>query len=202
MLVKVCGITNLEAAQVVANESADFIGFVFAPSTRKIDPLNAQKISKKLPDSIKKVGVFVNESKNTIERISDQVGLDYIQLHGDETIEFANSLSLPIIKALNLNDELMFNLDNFPAEYFIIDSPGKKFRGGSGETFDWNELTHLNIDLNKIILAGGLNETNVHSAIKAVNPIGVDVSSGVEVNGEKDPLKIKQFIKLAKRKDE
>lgn len=202
MLVKVCGITNLEAAQAVANESADFIGFVFAPSTRQIDPLNAQKISKKLPDSIKKVGVFVNETKNKIECISNQVNLDYIQLHGDETIEFARSLSLPIIKALNVNDDLIFNLKNFPAEYFIIDSPGKKYRGGSGETFDWNELMHLNINLNKIILAGGLNETNVLTAIKAVNPIGVDVSSGVEVHGEKDPLKIKQFIKLAKRKDE
>lgn len=201
MLVKVCGITTLEAAQVVANESADFIGFVFAPSTRQIDPLKAKEISGKLPASIKKVGVFVNETKTNIELIATQVGLDYIQLHGDETAEFATSLSLPVIKALNVSNQLAFNLKHFPAEYFIIDSPGKNYRGGSGETFDWNALTEMDINFKKVFLAGGLNEHNVNSAIQTVHPIGVDVSSGVETDGKKDSLKIKQFIKQAKRKD-
>ncbi len=194
MLVKVCGITTLEAAKVAANELADFIGFVFAPSTRYIDPVNASKIAKELPASVKKVGVFVNESKANIEKNASLVGLDYIQLHGDEQAEFASELSLPIIKALNVNDKLISDLNHFPADYFIIDSPGKKYAGGSGETFDWGQLTDLNIDLDKVFLAGGLNENNVKLAIDTVKPIGVDVSSGVEVNGKKDTFKIKEFI--------
>src|SRR5699024_5575234 len=107
---------------------------------------------------------------------------------------------LPIIKALNVNNSLISNLHHFPADYFIIDSPGKKFRGGSGEVFDWNQLTDLNIDLSKVFLAGGLNEKNVKSAIETVRPIGVDVSSGVETNGKKDISKIKQFLKQAKER--
>ncbi len=201
MLVKVCGITTLEAAQTAANNSADFIGFVFASSTRQIDPLKAKEIAKELPTSIDKVGVFVNESIVNIERIASLVGLDYIQLHGNESAEFASELSLPIIKALNINNELTSDLNHFPADYFIIDSPGKKYAGGSGVTFDWSELTNLNIDLNKVFLAGGLNEKNVKLAIETVNPIGVDVSSGVETNGKKDILKITEFIKQAKGKD-
>src|SRR5699024_7209750 len=116
MLVKICGISTLEAAQVAADEGADLIGFVIAPSTRRI------------------------------EKIAQEVGLDYIQLHGDETAEFARELSLPVIKAININDTLIFDLNQFPATYFIIDSPGKKHRGGSGETFDWNALTQTNIN--------------------------------------------------------
>lgn len=201
MLVKVCGITTLDAAQTAANNSADFIGFVFASSTRQIDPLKAKEIAKELPTSIDKVGVFVNESIVNIERIASLVGLDYIQLHGNESAEFASELSLPIIKALNINNELTSDLNHFPADYFIIDSPGKKYAGGSGVTFDWSELTNLNIDLNKVFLAGGLNEKNVKLAIETVNPIGVDVSSGVETNGKKDILKITEFIKQAKGKD-
>src|SRR5699024_5228611 len=119
---------------------------------------------------------------------AQEVGLDYIQLHGDETAEFARELSLPVIKAININDTLIFDLNQFPATYFIIDSPGKKHRGGSGETFDWNALTQTNI-----------NFRNVFLAIQTVSPIGIDVSSGVESNQIKDHLKIKEFIKQAKQ---
>ena len=107
---------------------------------------------------------------------------------------------MPIIKALTVNKDLIFDLNHFPADYFIIDSPGKSFRGGSGEIFDWSQLTDLDIDLAKVFLAGGLNEKNIKLAIETVKPIGVDVSSGVETNGEKDISKIKQFIKQAKER--
>src|SRR5690625_2186063 len=85
MLVKICGISTLEAAQVAADEGADLIGFVFAPSTRRIEPSKAKEIVNNLPSSLKTVGVFVNETKTNIEKIAQEVGLDYIQLHGDET---------------------------------------------------------------------------------------------------------------------
>ena len=200
MLVKICGITRLDAARVAVDEGADFIGFVFAPSSRQIEPKKAREIARQLPPTIKKVGVFVNETKEQIEIIARQVKLDYIQLHGDETATFAENLSLPVIKALTVSDQLIFDLSHFPASYFIVDSPGKNYRGGSGETFDWSKLKKLNINLDKVLLAGGLNEKNIASAIQLINPAGVDVSSGVESNGKKDLIKIKQFINLAKER--
>src|SRR5699024_11057966 len=128
-----------------------------------------------------------------------EVGLDYIQLHGDETAEFARELSLPVIKAININDTLIFELNQFPATYFIIDSPGKKHRGGSGETFDWNALTQTNINISNVFLAGGLDEENDNLAIQTVSPIGVDVEGEVRSNEVTDQLKIKEFIKQAKQ---
>src|SRR5699024_11678851 len=104
-----------------------------------------------------------------------------------------------IIKAINIYYSLIFNLNQFPTTYFIIDSPGKKHRGGSGKTFDCNALTQTNINFSNVFLAGGLNEKNVNLAIQTVSPIGVDVSSGVEGNQIKDHLKIKEFIKQAKQ---
>src|SRR5699024_11149893 len=154
MLVKICGISTLEAAQVAADEGADVIGFVFAPSTRRIEPSNARAIVNNLPSSLKTVGVFVNETKTNIEKIAQEVGLDYIQLHGGETAEFARELSLPVIKAININDTLIFDLNQFPATYFIIDSPGKKHRGGSGETCDWNNLTQTYVNYSNVYLSG------------------------------------------------
>src|SRR5690625_3386454 len=96
MLVNICGISTLEAAQVAADEGVDLIGFVVAPSTRRIEPSKAKEIVNNLPNSLKTVGVFVNETKTNIEKIAQEVGLDYIQLHGDETAEFARELSLPV----------------------------------------------------------------------------------------------------------
>src|SRR5699024_5054462 len=108
-------------------------------------------------------------------------------------------LSLPVIKAININVKLIFDLNQFPATYFIIDSPGKKHRGGSGETFDWNALTQTNINFSNVSLAGVLNEKNATLAIQTVSQLGIDVSSGVESNQIKDHMKIKEFIKQAKQ---
>src|SRR5690625_2750009 len=113
--------------------------------------------------------------------------------------ECARNLSLTVINGININNNLISDLNQLPASYFIIDSRGKKHRGGSGETFDWNALTQTNINFSNVFLAGGLNEKNVNLAIQTVSPIGVDVSSGVESNQTKDHLKIKEFIKQAKK---
>src|SRR5699024_7792400 len=169
------------------------------PSTRRIEPSKAKEIVNNLPSSLKTVGVIVNETKTNIEKIAQEVGLDYIQLHGDETAELERELSLTDIKAINSNDTLLLDITKFLATYFIIDSPGKKQRGGSGETFYWNALTQTNINFSNVFLAGGLNEKNVNLAIQTVSPIGIDVSSGVESNQIKDHLKIKEFIKQAKQ---
>lgn len=199
MLVKVCGITSMEAAEAVSTGQADFIGFVFAPSKRRISPKNAAKIAQHIPSSTKKVGVFVNESVENIHFIANLVGLDFIQLHGDEQASFANKINYPIIKAFSINDINPKTIHSYPCDYYLIDSPGEKYRGGSGKTFQWEKLNELNIDRDKLLLAGGLSIDNVEHAIASVRPVGVDVSSGVESDGVKDVKKIKKFIFHAKR---
>lgn len=198
MLVKICGIKTVHAAQVVTEAGADFIGFVFADSKRKVTPELAAIIAKTLPSTIKKVGVFVNESVENMIAIAKQVGLDYIQLHGDEEAIIAEQLPYPIIKAFSANQ--LNGIHSYPCDFYLIDSPKGKYRGGTGKTFNWDVIRELDIDPDKVILAGGLSPENIKDAIYIVQPAGVDVSSGVETNNEKDDKKIIQFVKNAKSK--
>ncbi|MGM8211356.1 phosphoribosylanthranilate isomerase [Virgibacillus sp. W0430] len=198
MLVKICGIQTVEAACTAIEAGADFIGFVFAPSKRRISAFKAAEIAHALPSPIKKVGVFVNERAETIRAIAETVELDFIQLHGDETADFAAALPYRIIKAYTIDQAMCENISDFPCDYYLIDSPAQKYRGGSGEAFAWEKITKLSVDPNKLLLAGGLTTENVRQAITVAQPVGVDVSSGVETNGIKDNLKIKTFIQKAK----
>jgi len=198
MFVKICGITDKETAHFVQEAGADFIGFVFAPSKRRISPVNAAKISKHLSSKIKTVGVFVNESVENMKYIANLVGLDYIQLHGDEPASVAKKIPYPIIKAFSIQQVNPKTVHEYPCDYLLIDSPGEKYRGGSGNVFNWERLENVQMDKSKMILAGGLSAENVRDAKKFVKPAGVDVSSGVETNGMKDPLKIKRFLERAK----
>lgn len=199
MKVKICGIRDISTALSAVDNGADALGFVFAESKRKINPEAAGEIIRELPGEVLKIGVFVNETKEAIEEIANVSGINVIQLHGDETPEFCSSFSLPVIKALSVGspDDLS-QLDEFSCEYILLDSPKGKYRGGNGVSFDWSILNKPMQD-KKIILAGGLNPENVGEGIKATNPYMVDVSSGVETEGKKDPKKIKRFIDNAKR---
>ncbi|MGM8365453.1 phosphoribosylanthranilate isomerase [Virgibacillus sp. W0181] len=198
MLVKICGIQTIEAGTTAVEAGADFIGFVFAPSSRRLSPFQAAGIAHSLPSSVKKVGVFVNEQVETILTIAETVKLDYIQLHGDEAAEIAEVLPYPIIKAFSIDEAIHEQIDQYPCDYYLIDSPARKYRGGSGKTFDWEKMLTLPIDRKKILLAGGLTAENIQEAIEVVKPAGVDVSSGVETDGVKDNTKIRQFLSLAK----
>jgi len=204
MFVKICGITTREVAKAAVDGGADFIGFVFADSKRKITSADAAMIAKSIPTSVKKVGLFVNETIETMKKIAEEVGLDVIQLHGDEPAEVAEQLPYEIIKAFPAEKESFEAIKHYPCDYILLDGPSKKYRGGNGIVFDWNLLNDLELDHRKLILAGGLTPENVEVAIEKVDPIAVDVSSGVETGGKKDIEKIKQFIRNAKqtRKDE
>ncbi|MCM3741187.1 phosphoribosylanthranilate isomerase [Oceanobacillus luteolus] len=201
MLVKICGITTREAAIAAVEAGADFIGFVFAESKRKITPAKAAEIAKNVPVSVKKVGVFVNEKPLVMREIASEVGLDFIQLHGDESSVTAESLPVEIIKALPAEKQLLAQHDDYPCDYLLVDTPSKSVRGGTGKTFDWDVLNEWKTN-KKLILAGGLTPENVQQAIKKVKPVGVDVSSGVETDGKKDIEKIRQFIKRAKERED
>ncbi|MFB7138146.1 phosphoribosylanthranilate isomerase [Gottfriedia sp. NPDC056225] len=197
MKVKICGITDLTSAQIAVDAGADAIGFVFAESKRQVKIDEAKKIIKSLPNSILKIGVFVNESKETLESIYEEVGLTHLQLHGDETPEFCRSLRYPSIKAIRVESEKdVEKLSEYDCDYVLVDSPSGKYRGGNGTTFDWELLNSKKI--NNLVLAGGLTIDNVLPACNIVKPLMVDVSSGVEMNGKKDYEKIKMFIKKVK----
>ncbi|RDW21081.1 N-(5'-phosphoribosyl)anthranilate isomerase [Oceanobacillus arenosus] len=198
MLVKICGITTKEAGAVATQSGADFIGFVFAESKRKISPEAASEIVRSLPSSVEKVGVFVNETVDRMIEVAKIVGLDYIQLHGEEPADVAKALPYKIIKAFSVTKENASSIESFPCDYYLLDSPKGEYHGGNGITFDWSMIDLLSIPTEKILLAGGLNADNITEAIRLAQPAGVDVSSGVETNGIKDNEKIKRFITLAK----
>ncbi|KUP06434.1 N-(5'-phosphoribosyl)anthranilate isomerase [Bacillus coahuilensis p1.1.43] len=197
MKVKICGLTTESAVKAAVKYGADAIGFVFAPSKRRILKEEAMLLSRFVPKNVLKVGVFVNETKDIIEEIARDVSLDIIQLHGDESPAFLHSLSRPAIKAFSVSSvEDVRAAINYPADTILLDAKGDKYRGGHGTVFDWNILHSLKGQ--RFILAGGLSVENIEQAKKEVDPYWVDVSSGVETNGIKDSQKIRQFLQLAK----
>ncbi|WP_141434233.1 phosphoribosylanthranilate isomerase [Bacillus sp. 03113] len=196
---KVCGIKDIETAVYTANKGAKAIGFVFAESKRRISPAQAAEIIKELPDQILKVGVFVNESKETIERIIEETGINAVQLHGEESPSFCEAFSVPVIKAFSVGKkEDLEIIRDYTCEYILLDSPKGQYRGGNGISFDWSILKGNDFKGKKLILAGGLNEQNVLTAIQEVHPYMVDVSSGVETNGVKDLNKIDGFLSIVR----
>jgi phosphoribosylanthranilate isomerase len=193
---KICGITNLNDANVAVENGASAIGFIFyEKSPRTISINNAKSISKHLPKTIARVGVFVNHEKDFIRLAISEVPLDMIQLHGDETPDFCNQFDVAILKALRIKNEASLSvMDQYDVAVFLLDTFSNDQYGGTGETFDWSVLNRKY--KTPIILSGGLNSENILDAIDAVNPSAIDVNSGVESSpGKKDYNKLKSLFK-------
>lgn len=198
MEIKICGITTFEAARNAVDAGATMIGFVFAPSKRRVAQQQAKEIIDSLPASIEKVGVFVNAPVEHICEVAADVGLTMIQLHGEEPASMIKQLPYPVMKAFSIDQFITVDLQAYDPAYFLIDSPPAQFKGGTGIPFDWERL-RTSADLGRpFLIAGGLTPRNVEEAIQTSNCYGVDVSSGVETNGEKDHEKITLFIQRAK----
>ena len=201
-LVKICGIKNEEEAVCAVRHGAWAIGEVFAPSPRRIGVEEAAGINRTLNGSIMKIGVFVNEKLEEVERIAKLCRLDMVQLHGDEPPEYVEELKLPVIKCFSLTgspDPEHFR--RWRPYIYLFDTFSTTVRGGSGQTFNWEWLDGLPRQM-RFILAGGLNPGNVGAAIHSLRPLAVDVSSGVEYpRGGKDPLLIEAFIREVKEAD-
>ncbi len=193
--VKICGITNIEDALLAQQLGADAIGFIFYnKSKRYISPDIAESISKYLSPFTMKIGVFVNESTEEINKISAKVKLNAVQLHGEESPELIEKINLPVIKSFRINDEFNFSiLNDYKNVSFLFDAFSKDEYGGTGKTFNWNLIPpELK---NKIILSGGISIENVEEVIKKINPAAIDVSSSLEeYPGKKDHQKLKQFF--------
>ncbi|MBC1579575.1 phosphoribosylanthranilate isomerase [Listeria seeligeri] len=199
MKVKICGLKKAVDVEAAVENGADMIGFVFAKSRRRISIDEAHELAKKIPASVKKVGVFVNPTEKELVEAIQKVPLDIVQLHGQESQEQANRTDAEVIKAFPVkNGQLPSNINDYLNAYILLDAPAEEYEGGSGKTFDWEKINSQLLTTDKLIIAGGLNATNVTEAIARFEPFAVDISSGVETDGEKDPEKIKNFIKTAK----
>ena len=195
--VKVCGTTRLKDALLAVECGADAIGFIFyKKSPRCVTEKMAKEICSTLPPLVHRVGVFVNETAEKINRIADRCGLDAVQLHGDETPAFCKKIKRRVIKAVRVKDaSSLKEMSRYEVDAFLLDTYRDNQWGGTGQVFDW-ELAARAKKYGPVILAGGLNPRNVKEAVKKVQPYGVDVSSGVEQSpGKKDPKKVKAFLK-------
>ena len=196
--VKICGFTEAENAREAAIAGVDAVGLVFYDkSPRNVDILRAQEIIEALPPFVNRVGLFVNANPSFVDEVLCEVSLDTLQFHGDESPLDCSQYQMPFIKSLRVKPETnVFQVaDEFSsASAILLDSFNPSAYGGTGEAFDWS-LACVDISL-PIILAGGLNETNVSAAISQVKPYAVDASSGVEsAPGVKDIDKIVAFIR-------
>jgi phosphoribosylanthranilate isomerase len=195
--VKICGLSRLEDIESVNRVLPDFIGFVFAPSKRRVDVKTAAALKEKLDKRINAVGVFVNENVETIAKIYNSGMIDLVQLHGDEDDGYIRSLKTKcrcrVIKSVGVGD----TLPDLPkeADYLLFDTLSGQ-RGGIGKKFDWNVIKEYS-GL-PYFLAGGLSADNVVDAVRLLTPFCVDVSSGVETEGIKDVEKIEQFVCLVR----
>jgi len=196
-IIKICGLMEREHIETAVAAGVDWIGFVFAPSKRQVSIAQAAELAQAVPAHVKKVGVFVNAEPAFIQEAAGAVGLDFIQYHGDESNEDIQAIGLPSIKAFSIRsaDDLA-EAAKFNVNYYLFDAPGTDYRGGSGHTFDWSHLEAWQGA--PFLLAGGLNKNNVANAITSVQPFGIDVSSGVEQDGQKNHALIKQFILQAR----
>ncbi|MGB9660989.1 MAG: phosphoribosylanthranilate isomerase [Moorellaceae bacterium] len=198
--VKICGIKTWAEARAALEAGAHALGFVFAPGPRRIHPETAREIITKLPPLVTTVGVFVNEPRYSLLEIASFCRLDVLQLHGEEPPEYCRGISQRLIKAIRVRDINSLKLiPQYRVDAFLLDAfvPGRA--GGTGHTFNW-EIARRAKELGPpIILAGGLTPENVAEAIRQVRPYAVDVSSGVETNGQKDPVKIARFMEAVAR---
>jgi phosphoribosylanthranilate isomerase len=200
--IKICGITNIEDALAAASAGADAVGFVFhQASPRYVTPEKAREIIGSLPQALCTVGVFVNLAAAEVLQIAELCGLDFIQLHGGETGEYCRRFPRErLIKALSFRSEEEFSsIADYPVKAFLVDAHDPVRFGGTGKTCDWN-LARKVAALHPLVLAGGLGEENIASALETVRPLAVDISSGVEVQpGKKDHEKIRSVIAAVKK---
>ena len=194
---KICGLTRKKDIEAAAEAGASYVGFIFYnKSPRYISPERVKEITSNLAKNVKKVGVFVNASIEKIREIVELCQLDVVQLHGEESKEFAQQLTgIEVWKALSLtdSDDLIY-AENYPADAILVDAMTAEKRGGTGQVCNWDFATKLSAK-RLVILAGGINLLNIEEAINKVKPIIIDVNSGVEISpGIKDRNKIIEIM--------
>ena len=197
--VKMCGMMRPEDILTANAVKPDFVGFIFAENRRRTVSAEAvREMKSKLDERIQTVGVFLNQDVHFVADTANACGLDYIQLHGSEDGEYIKSLKsvtqIPVIQAFVVKDETKIDEANASAADFVLLDSGT----GSGESFSWEILTKVT---RPYFLAGGLSPENAKEAIDAYHPYALDVSSGIETDGRKDPVKMQKFMQEVMQAD-
>jgi phosphoribosylanthranilate isomerase len=208
--VKICGISDVKSAIVASESGADFLGFVFAASPRRVVPAEALSIITEIRSRkfrLSTVGVFVDTPAEEVNRIAEYCRLDFIQLSGNESWVYCLNIKLPVIKVIHVAgdmtsqkiiDEIVKGNEILTGDIIcLLDTKVGETYGGTGNTFDWH-LAKVVSEKFPVLVAGGLNPENVGTLTGECKPWGVDVSSGVETNGKKDEAKIRDFIREVK----
>jgi len=197
--IKLCGLSRPCDIEVANTLKPEYIGFVFASKSRRyVSPEKAVQLKQMLSKDIQAVGVFVNESVETVARLLDKNVIDIAQLHGEEDDNYIKNLRTltdkPIIKAFRIrNDKDIIDAQNSTADYILLDSGA-----GTGTVFDWELIRNIR---RIYFLAGGLGINNIRKAIDELHPFAVDVSSGIETNGVKDKEKMAEFIAAVREEE-
>jgi phosphoribosylanthranilate isomerase len=209
--IKICGLSEVQHALAAAEAGADLLGLVFAQSRRQVSVEKALEVTEAVhafkPCQLV-VGVFANSAADEVNSVAEYCHLDWVQLSGDETWHYCQQINRPIIKAIHVSNtntpeeivsEVAIGYQLLPRQDLVclLDSKVADTYGGTGKTFDWQLAKEVSAKLH-IIIAGGLTPINVSRMVKKIQPWGVDVSSGVETNGQKDIAKIKAFIEVVR----
>jgi len=201
--IKICGITNKHDASLAVSLGAHALGFIFAPSPRRVNPEKMRDIIRALPPFIQTVGVFVNEDPAIMKSVIDFCGIDLVQLHGDEGPEICAMFSPRAIKAVRLKGRSSLELlepYRGKARAVLVDTYVEGLRGGTGRTCDWEAAVEGKKMGLPIILSGGLTPSNLERAVSSVRPYGVDINSGVEERpGKKCSKRLKRIMHIVKR---
>lgn len=215
--IKICGISTVATAKASAEAGANYLGIVFEPNSRRLVELEKAKqliSSFRASWSMKEpmwVGVFANQTTEEVNHVLNYCNLDLAQLSGQESVDYCRVIVRPIIKVFHVGEDshdedalrsIKASLELYKKEghMCMLDTYKHGVLGGTGQAFDWNIAKEISEDF-EMILAGGLNSENVRQAVSQVNPWGIDVSSGVETDGQKDTAKIANFISQARNTD-
>jgi len=196
MKIKICGLSRIEDISVANITMPDYVGFVFAESKRRISREDAKEYKKLLLPRIKTVGVFVNEEAKKVIDICKDKSIEYIQLHGNESNQYISELraktGLPIIKAIRIKTaENLKAAEETTADYILFDTMAEDVYGGTGKSFSWEILKNYE---KPYFLAGGITIENIEEA-KKTNAYCLDVSSGAEIDGKKNFMKIEELVR-------
>lgn len=198
MYVKVCGITSLEDARLIAELGIWALGFIFVPSSpRWVSPDTVREILKKTPSSLLSVGVFQDLPWQEVKKIREFCSLDLVQLHGEESPDCCQKLGKGVIKTFgvdeNFRPDSVFEYQKV-VDYYLFDTKKGRKSGGQGVPFDWTKIRNCR-KVKPFLIGGGLNQENILACIFQLSPFGVDLNSGVEIApGKKDPQKVRQIV--------